>query len=363
MLELHYDQKEEKEELFQMWQEIFQDPAAFADYYFNEVYSKNQVLTAHNDGKLVGMIHLNPYLFKMNQDRVLLHYIVGVATDLTYRRQGIMRSMLIKVLGDLSEAGEPFTYLMPAKEAYYTPFQFAFIYDRYLWKNASIRERKYPEIIYETEPFAPCNAKSFYQFCWSYWDEKFQTAPIRSAVYLERYGKELASQNGRIQIIHKKGKIKGYFAFIVEKKKVYVEELITTEPVEQVIDWIRSYFRGYEMEFKLDWFHNFGVAEPSIMARILRLDKLIPFIKGIRENTINLEIKDPLLPCNDGIFCWKLDRFGSAFSRTSQPPQITISIEEFTQRIFGYRQLITTCHHPFFEDIIPISRLYISETV
>ena len=52
--------------------------------------------------------------------------IVGVATDEEYRRQGVMRELLVKTFQELRSRGELFTYLMPADENYYLPFDFRF---------------------------------------------------------------------------------------------------------------------------------------------------------------------------------------------------------------------------------------------
>ena len=37
-MRLFYDQKEHREMIFKMYQEIFEDPKPFAQYYFDEVY-------------------------------------------------------------------------------------------------------------------------------------------------------------------------------------------------------------------------------------------------------------------------------------------------------------------------------------
>ena len=45
-----------------------------------------------------------------------------------------MRQVLYKMLQDLNQEKKPFCFLMPAAEAIYRPFQFAFIYDQPVWK-------------------------------------------------------------------------------------------------------------------------------------------------------------------------------------------------------------------------------------
>ena len=64
-MNLFYDRKENKESIYQMYQQIFEDPEAFAQYYFREIYPHNQVLLAAEDDEIKGMIHLNPYNIKI----------------------------------------------------------------------------------------------------------------------------------------------------------------------------------------------------------------------------------------------------------------------------------------------------------
>lgn len=88
----------------------------------------NRILVKAEGGKLVSMAQLNPYSFVCRGREWPVDYIVGVATAEDSRHRGHMRSILKKMLEDMNRAHVPFTFLMPADEAIYRPFQFAFIY-------------------------------------------------------------------------------------------------------------------------------------------------------------------------------------------------------------------------------------------
>ena len=147
------DRERHKEEVCAMWQRNFHDPAPYAEFYFTEVYGKNEILLnlsgdsadrltameAGRDregasgelpeaeaGEIRGMLHLNPYRLFVRGKEVDAHYIVGVATDEEYRRQGVMRELLADTFHRLRERGEMLTYLMPADRDYYLPFDFRF---------------------------------------------------------------------------------------------------------------------------------------------------------------------------------------------------------------------------------------------
>lgn len=122
-----WDDGTRKQRVYEMWQENFHDPVPYADFYFQEVYGKNEVLlNQEEDATVKGMLHLNPYTLHVEGQPTEAKYIVGVATDEEYRRQGVMRELLVKTFQTLRDRGELFTYLMPADENYYLPFDFRF---------------------------------------------------------------------------------------------------------------------------------------------------------------------------------------------------------------------------------------------
>ena len=125
-----WDDGTKKQRVYEMWEDNFHDPVSYADFYFSEVYGKNEVLlnqeTPTDENIVKGMLHLNPYTLHVKRQPVEAKYIVGVATDEEYRRQGVMRELLVKTFQELRGRGELFTYLMPADENYYLPFDFRF---------------------------------------------------------------------------------------------------------------------------------------------------------------------------------------------------------------------------------------------
>ena len=125
-----WDDGTKKQRVYEMWEDNFHDPVSYADFYFSEVYGKNEVLLNQevqaNEDVVKGMLHLNPYTLHVKGQPVEAKYIVGVATDEEYRRQGVMRELLVKTFQELRGRGELFTYLMPADENYYLPFDFRF---------------------------------------------------------------------------------------------------------------------------------------------------------------------------------------------------------------------------------------------
>lgn len=358
-MKLHYDkEKKLKDKASKLWQEIFHDPAAYADFYFDQVYPNNKTLIVE-DTDLIAMTHLNPYQVFINGQTHLLHYIVGVATDPQYRRQGIMRKMIEKVLIDMADDDQLFTFLMPAKEAYYTPFQFAFGYDRYSYDLPDVREKN----IFFEQTLDMDNIDSLVGFCQAYWQEHFTVAPIRDSEYFLRLQKEVQTEGGAVQLLYDQSELVGFYSYSVSDETMYIRELITIRNYDQVMDCLCG--NGKQIEIMLDWFNYRDGAKkkPMIMFRILNVVSLLNTIQSDKEQSIVIKVVDPLLKHNDKTFLWHSNQDGSTLEETSTSPEVTIAIADLTQIIFNYDTTNKGSKHTFFDHIMTLDQVFISEIV
>lgn len=118
----------EKRRSRELYRKVFsEDTERFVDYYYGYKTRDNEILALEEDGKLVSMLHLNPYTMIVNGYELKSNYIVAVATDKDYRHRGYMRMLLEQALRDMSAQRMPFTFLMPASESIYAPFDFVWI--------------------------------------------------------------------------------------------------------------------------------------------------------------------------------------------------------------------------------------------
>ena len=124
-MEIRYLKKEEHGRSRALYEEVFvEDEEAFVDAYYQIKAVDNEILVAEEEGQIVSMLHRNPYTFRLRGERVAADYLVAVATRVSFRHRGLMRALLTKALQDMEEQEQPFTFLMPADEAIYTPFDF-----------------------------------------------------------------------------------------------------------------------------------------------------------------------------------------------------------------------------------------------
>ncbi len=124
-MEIRYLKDGERERSRELYEEVFvEDLGGFSELYYQIKARDNQILVTEDEGKIVSMLHRNPYTLWFRGRLIRADYIVAVATKVTYRHRGLMRGLLRRALQDMYTEGHSFTFLQPEDEAIYTPFDF-----------------------------------------------------------------------------------------------------------------------------------------------------------------------------------------------------------------------------------------------
>ena len=386
-MEIVYQKNKDKQPVYDMYQEIFEDPEPFAQYYFEEIYATNQVMLAEEDNKILGMIHLNPYHIRAGKKTYTLNYIVAVAVWKEYRRRGIMAEMLKKCLNDMHEQQQPFTYLMPANKAYYEPFQFRFVMD---WEETMIDDHN---ILY-TDDTTDRNHKIVHIMAEDYqtiqnflerFMEQYKIYTVPDEPYLRRLEKESQSGDGSLLAYYEDDLLQGVFAESFEEDEVYIRWAYSLEP-EHMLNQIKQRHQGkkiYITEGNLfkenstgkDFIQSKKV--PKIMARITNLTAWGDILQGKNDFTFRILVKDPYIKDQNGVFQFQCLNHKISIQRADIPQDETldihtteaqgwkdeISIDELTQVFFDYDAGQILKEHEYLKDIVPAGPIYISEEV
>lgn len=313
-MELFYDNNRNPEAIRRLWQRVFHDSEPFADYYFQWIYPKNQVILAKEDEELCSMLHLNPYLWnwslKGRAPQLLnLHYIVGVATEKSYRRQGLMAACMRKALQALEAKGEPFAYLMPAKKEYYAPFQFVEIKQEKRWIQ------KGNDWIRKEEPSSSKGSSVIISMP----KPRLDIFPARTPDYMEQLRAETACQGGTVLEWEEKA---GYCAYVLEPQEegttVVIEQLwmdsmdITQVLNQRVCPELERRHGKLSVEY---------MEEQPMMLRILDLSRfleLLPYDGEEKQCVVHLA--DSICTGNQGVFMITLSPEGGRLHRIPEAP-------------------------------------------
>lgn len=160
----------EKQKTRPLYERVFDDPPEFVDYYYREKCADNTMVLLEDDGRIVSMLHLNPYRVFVCGKVCDSYYVVAVATDQAYRRRGYM-ARLLRASFDLMRAERiPFCFLLPVDRAIYEWIGFRVISDFYVRRPSHPGERG--RLPYETV------RRSYDVYC------------VRDDVYLRRLAME-----------------------------------------------------------------------------------------------------------------------------------------------------------------------------
>lgn len=320
-----YLPQEEKKETIPLWKACFpEDTDRYLDYYYQEKTKDNRILAKKEDGKIISMLHRNPYKVHVGEKLWDVDYIVAVATKESRRGKGYMREVLTKALRDMNLEGRPFTFLMPAAEAIYRPFDF-----RFIWKKPLLSLKKEAgeeiEIIPVSESEEDCKRAAEFMEKWL--AEHSQVYTCRDEAYVRRIRKELGSEDGEL-----------YFLRGNQGEDLGLQGLTGKEKKDQAFLYAKE---GCYEERE---------GKTGIMARITALRVfLTAFSLKISGNLIlDLEVEDKLIPENEGRYLWILDEQGSSLEIFQDQQELQAAqrtwtlkadITEIASWLFGYENL------------------------
>lgn len=322
---IRYLTDKEKERSRELWEEAFpEDSRSFDDYYFKEKLRDNRILVLEDEdtGRIDSMIHLNPYLVQVRGRRWRVDYLVGVATRKDRRHRGFMRSLLVRMMADMRDEQMPFCFLMPADETIYRPFGFTFIFRqlKLRLRNGSALERR--SLMSGKDSGGVRRWLAEIAGWMNRWlEERYQVFAVRDEAYLRRLMEELASENGTLDVLYDGETMAGLHSEWGLQER------------EQRLLYCRE---GYTEQA--------GDDKPAIMARIISPEV---FARAVRlrdqvpedERVIMLELSDPLIPENQGVWEWHLNHEMSWMEKKAgggSGADLMLRIEELTSWLFGY---------------------------
>ena len=392
-----------------LWEEVFSDDTkAFLDYYYYIKTRDNAIYVIEEDGEICSMLQLNPYTVRVEGQEFPSAYIIAVATRKEYRSRGYMGALLRASLKEMYSRGLPFTFLMPAAEAIYTPYDFRYIYSQdrgslicgerdggIYWKSegdspahfeiqsevkaAELGEDRRGDVLFSDAGL--WDAEEMSHFFETYFADRFQVCTVRDAAYYQTMILEQQSERGGVRLMRRDGVLKGFYAYAGE------EGLEIREPL---------FLSGYEEDFRnsveeLADRMQAGKQEipvyacppeyadrrkPLIMARIVSLRNLLSALMVPEEECVecSFAVIDPLITENSRV--WKLT---SGIGETelhvgeTEDSEGVLPVADFTELIFGQvtpeelagREGVILTEHLAgeFKKIIRLSRVCFNEIV
>lgn len=361
----------------ELWESVFQeDSRKFVDYYYEKKAADN-IAYVTGEAPYEAMLFRTPYPVQIQDKIKELSYLVGVATREEFRHKGRMTALLMEAMQDMYKEKLPFTFLMPANPAIYEPFDFSYVYERPQWSfrdpdfpinvleplmstSKSLRvegKLSNPQVRLKAAEAKECGTaggigkgepkkvpytesegvelSSLSGRCRSLGEgalglfekladyanhclkKQHQIYVKRDGRYYERQLAELQAQNGDIFLLEKEGELKGFFLYAREGREIAIQEMLETVP--------SSFPFLEEKEEK----------KPIIMARIIHLEEMMKLVKSPENRAVLIDVEDPLLPWNEGLYLWEITPFGSRVSRQKEvrAAEVYMTISELTPHL------------------------------
>lgn len=323
-----------------LYEEVFsQDSTSFVDYYYTEKTKDNQIYVAEEDGKIRAMLHLNPYRLIVNGSEKDANYIVAVATQKEYRKRGYMAELMRCALKDMYQAGETFTFLMPAAEAIYLPHDFRTVYRQEI--RAYVPGECLTEGIKAVKA-AASDCQALAEWANMQLSQRYQVYVRRDARYYERLIRECASDGGGLMVYRKNG------------------EFIDCRPYYGPDD------EGEES--------SEGDA-PKIMVRVVDVRRMLMSVRLKSLMAACFHITDPIIEENNRCVVITGTEFSGVMLMEGKPENSegTVTVAALASLLFGAKSVEEVCYEDDvtmsermkgeFKKIIPMDRIYLNEVV
>lgn len=336
-----------------LWEEVFsEDTAEFLDYYYFVKARENQIYVVEEEEKIRSMIHLNPYGIRIGDKLFPSFYIIAVATQKEYRGRGYMGTLLRRCMQEMYSRKVPFTFLMPAAEAIYSPYDFRYIYNQSVGgmkksgtagsaddvMRNSMRQNSETEcrdaMLWDAEQMADFFKENF--------EGKWQVYAERSGEYYRTVILEQQSERGGVRLLKADGSITGMFAYAREAALEVREPLYLPEYEAEVIRQIRRLQMEPEEPVRiyasLPSLCDGTDFRPVIMARIICLNRFLTAFTVPEETEMecSFAVIDPIVTQNSRI--WKLH--SSSGEREihvceTEDSEGVLPVAELTELLFG----------------------------
>ena len=289
-MEIRYLNEAEKKDSRFLYEQCFpEDSKLFVDYYYKEKCRDNQIAAAVDAGNIISMIHANPFWVSFCGNRTRVHYLVAVATDVAYRRQGWMRRLLAQVLTDGYSRGEPFSFLMPADPAYYEPFGYRH------WNSQTVWELPKRQTTEGAVPLERRDMGLLAAFSNRVLASRFDLYVLRDSAYYERLKKEQKSEAGDVMVVWEseipgdRPRITGSFCYGFE------DGIEVREPI-------------FETGIK-------ARKKPLMMGRVIHLERFIRGLHFSEPYDAVVRVRDDMIAENNGCFRIHIDTGGGTAVR------------------------------------------------
>lgn len=331
-----------------IWEENFSDSEEEINFYFENLYKKENFLILEENNQIKASLHENPYIINFNAKLLPSFYIVAVAVSPEFRGRGYMKKLLSYSLINAKNSGKDILFLSPINTEIYSKFGFGYISGL---ENYSLKIDDIPfNSINKSIEIRKVDENSFDDLVTIYnaYMKKYNLYLFRDKKYFSRIKKELENEKGQIYSFYKDNKIIGYLMCYFKENEILIREIFydSIECVKNILAFIKT-FKEYRSMLKVvtPQGSNFNFIfpnklkiekkeKPYILGRVLNVENMISLLK-IRKK-LKIKIKDSIIAENNGIFLIDITGQIKKMENDLENYNLSICIEDLSSLLTGY---------------------------
>lgn len=363
VMELRKLEQSEHQKTRKLWETVFsEDSREFLDYYYFFKAKNNEIFVIEEEGAVRSMLQLNPYELAIEDDSCPCHYIIAVATEEAFRKRGYMGALLRRAMEEMYGRKEPFTFLMPAAEKIYAPYDFRFVYDQRQTEEQGVDKSSFalPGTLSSQCPAAEelfqdasiGDGEELAAFVQEHFTKDWQVYAKRNAEYYQTLIFEQQSEYGGIRMIRADGRLVGIFLY-AEEDGLEIREPLYLKEYESSFQKAVVELMGERERVKLYAWDKGSRRKPLIMVRLLHLESMLCRMKVRQgeEMDCSFAVLDSILPQNSRI--WRI--WGGEATewkvrvRETEDSEGVLTIGALAGLLFGYRSIAEAAQE---EDVI-----------
>ncbi len=341
-----------------LWDYCFEKKGTpFYEWYFKEYALKqNRILGGFQDnGKLVTMLHLNPYVLRLRGRDWKIPYIVGVATDPVARGRHVMGELMDTAFTTLRALKVPFVILMPIYAGIYQPYGFAWTHLRKSYSLPLARLDLAGHMIdgFAVERIDTRTAEKVLAPVYERVMKRYHATVVRDHRVWENTLTTAAQENFETVIVKVDGAPRAYALYNREGETVTVQEMLAVDAPAKVR--LLQYFKGLAGIYKtLKWLaadddltwqqlpdQSLAPREaPFMMGRVLNAAaclQSLPVPENLMGRELVLALKDEQIALNTMLVKVQFTKEGTRLLNTVDDPKVLMDVESFTQLFFGFQ--------------------------
>ncbi|WP_051353101.1 GNAT family N-acetyltransferase [Thalassobacillus devorans] len=310
---------------------------------------KQDIFTVQEGDRLAAKLHLLPLQIFLNEKKIDIGGIAGVATWPEHRRKGYVGKLMKKALNVMREQGYALSLLHPFSIPFYRNYgyeltQYAYTYQGRI-SNLIVSQ---PSCEGKLVRLKKEEASSLLNDVYEKAASAYTLMLVREPWWWER---RVLSDDTQIIAYEAQGQIEGYILAEMKKDRLVIEEFIyhTHSAFQALLQWMKNHDSMTEqveismLPGDLDAFHFANprfkeIKQPYFMARIVDIENffsLYPFSAPLADTPLNLKIVDKYAPWNDGVWQCIPNKEGMVVEQTSDEADLETDVKTLAALLLG----------------------------